>query len=200
MDNPSVTTSNLSGAAGGIGTILSFIGNMGSAGAARSSGTAAKNIADFEASQLDQNAGQATAAAQRAALDERRRTALLVSRGIAVAAAGGSATNDPGVAQILTQIAGEGEYRSGVAIYQGEEKARQLKMAADVRREEGDAYSEAGAARGRAYTLAGLGGVATGGASLFSKYGQGGPKKAAVSGGGNGWYDAGSTGDFGTVG
>lgn len=198
MDNPSVTASNLSGAAGGIGTILSLIGNMSSAGAARRQGAGVRKAAEFEAAQLEQNAGQAQAAAQREAAIERRREAMLISRGIAVAAAGGGAVTDPTVGKLLEDIAAEGAYRSGVAIYQGEEKARQMTMAADARRREGVAAEDAGDSKSNAYMLAGLGQAAQGAASLFGKYGQGGPKKKAAIAS-NEWLDTGTTG-YGSMG
>jgi len=188
-----VTANAASGTAGGIGTILGLIGSMRSASSARSAGAAGRQAAEFEAAQLEQNAGQAQAAAQREALIERQRTALLVSRGIAVAAAGGGATTDPTVSNILEEIAAAGEYRAGVAIYQGEEKARVQRMQADARRNEGEALDAAGNSKASAYTLAGLGNFATGAASLYSKYGNGGPKKS--KGGGNAeWLDTGTTG------
>lgn len=198
MADTSVTASNLSGAAGGIGSIFSLIGNMMNSGSASRAGGRQQAAANFEAAQFDQNAIQAQASAQREAEIERRRTALLISRGIAVAAAGGGATTDPTVSRLLEDIAGEGEYRSGVAIYQGEEKARVLRMNADARRAEGAGAAEQGESRASAYRMAGIGSLATGAASLYTKYGAGGPKKAKRAEAGD-WLDAGTEG-YGSIG
>ncbi len=191
MADASVTASNMSGAAGGIGSIFSLIGNMMNSGASSRAGQRQQQAANFEAEQLDQNAIQAQAAAQRDALLERRRTALLVSRGLAVAAAGGGATTDPTVTRLLDDIAGEGEYRSSTALYQGEEKARVLNMQAQARRDEGAGAAEMGQSRADAYRMAGIGSLATGAASLYTKYGMGGPKKALKNAGIDDWTDAG---------
>ncbi len=180
MGNANVTPGGLSGAAGGIGTILSLIGSMRSADSASAAGSNARAAADYEAAQLEQNAGQAQAAAQREAAIERRKTALLISRGLAVAAAGGGATTDPTVSRLLEDIAGEGDYRSSVAIYQGEEKARLQKMQAEARRMEGANAEGMGESRASAYRMAGFGAALQGGASLYTKYGAGGPKKAGA--------------------
>lgn len=198
MDNPSVTAGTVSGAAGGIGTIFGLIGNMMSAKSASQQGVNIQAANEFEAKQMDVNAGQARAAAQREALIDARKTALLLSRGVAVAAAGGGATSDPTVVKLMSDIAAEGSYRSGVDIYQGEEKARQLGMAAAAKRNEGENAVAMGDAKANAYRMAGIGSAITGGASLFSKYGQGGPK-AKSPGFSDEWKDAGSSG-FGSIG
>jgi hypothetical protein len=59
MGDPSVTSNGMAGAAGGIGTIFSLIGNLMNAKAAKTAGENTQANADFEAAQLEQNAGQA---------------------------------------------------------------------------------------------------------------------------------------------
>ena len=54
-----------------------------------------KKLTKSEAGTLGGKAGRAILAQTRQALIERRKTALLMSRGLAVAAAGGGATTDP---------------------------------------------------------------------------------------------------------
>lgn len=198
MADFALSAGNAPGVVGGVGSILSFIGNMGAGSAARRAGEAQKTEADYEATQLEQNAGQATAAAQRQAMEERRRAALQVSRGVAVAAAGGGATSDPTVQKLLADISGEGAYRASVDLYQGEEKARQLRMGAAAKRYEGDVALRGGEDKQTAYTYGGLGALATGAAGLYGKYGMGGPKKRSTTGSSNSWLDAGTAaGDFG---
>jgi len=179
MGDANITPDQLSGAAGGVGSIMSLIGSMRSADSASTAGSSARAAADYEAAQLEQNAGQAQAAAQREATIERRKTALLISRGLAVAAAGGGATTDPTVSRLLEDIAAEGDYRSGVAIYQGEEKARLQRLQAEGRRMEGANAEGMGESRASAYRMAGFGAALQGASSLYTKYGAGGPKKAA---------------------
>jgi hypothetical protein len=94
-------------------------------------GRAARQAAEFEAEQLRQNAGQAQAAGQYAAEDVAMRTKLLTSRALAVAAAGGGGASDPGVVSAIAGIAGEGAYRQALALYGGDERARDLRSAAD---------------------------------------------------------------------
>lgn len=198
MDNPSVTAGNVSGAAGGVGTIFSLIGNMMSAKSASQQGVNIRAANEFEAKQMEVNAGQAKAASQREAMIDARKTALLLSRGVAVAAAGGGATNDPTVVKLMGDIAAEGAYRSAIDIYQGEEKARQFDMSAAAKRNEGENAAAMGESKANAYRMAGIGGAITGGASLFSKYGQGGPKSKSP-GFSDEWKDAGSSG-MGSIG
>ena len=134
--------------------------------------------AEFQAAQLRQNAGQAQAAAQRDALSVYQQSKLIASRALAVAAASGGGASDPTVINIMAGIAGEGAYRSALALYSGDEKARGMKTHADAtiydskleqRASERSAFGKlvGGAA-------AGMKGIARG-QSLFEKYGQGGP-------------------------
>jgi hypothetical protein len=69
--------------------LTSFAGNSQSAAAARVAGQRAQVAAQFEAAQLEQNAGQAIAVSQAQAKEQLRQTRLLQSRAIAVTAAGG---------------------------------------------------------------------------------------------------------------
>lgn len=138
---------------------------------------AAKN---FEAAQMEQSAVQEVAAAQRRALEERRRATLVASRAQAVAAASGAGASDTTVENIISDIAGEGEYRAGLAIYQGEESARRLRMGAQGARMEGSSIAQFGESRARAYNTAALGSLAGGAASLYTKYGMGGPQRSSA--------------------
>lgn len=180
----------------GAGTVAGVIGNLSAGRTARKQGEAAQAAANFEAAQMDQAAGQQIASAQRAALEQRRRAALIVSRGLAVAAASGAGASDPTVANLLADVEGEGAYRAGVALYEGEERARQLSLGADAKRYEGEIMKQGGKDRQTAYTIAGIGRGLAGGGSMFAKYGMGGPKKKNAFGAdsGDGWLDAGTDG------
>ena len=89
-----------------------------------------------EARQLDTKAGLERASSQREAMEERRKARLLQSRGQAVAAASGGGADDPTIVNLMADIAGEGEYRSLTALYEGNERAFGLEAEAKARRKE----------------------------------------------------------------
>lgn len=156
-------------------TILQGVGGLMAGFGARSAGKAEQAAAQFQAAQLQQNAVQAVAASQRAAAEERRKAQLVASRALAVAAASGGSASDVSVQNIIADLDSEGAYRAMVALYEGEEKARQLGMAAQGKLYEGELVAKAGRQKQAAYTIAGIGSMATGAGSLFMKYGRGGP-------------------------
>ena len=149
--------------------VLMLAGTAISAAAQHKQGQEQQNLANYEAAQLDQNAGQAQASSQRAALNEQRNTSLLLSRARAVAAASGGGVSDPAVVNIMARIAGEGTYRADTARYEGDTQARGMKMQADALR-----YQGAGAAQAGNLTAAST--ALSGGAqsySMYKKYGSG---------------------------
>jgi len=131
--------------------------------------------AEFEAGQLEVQAGQEKAASQRTAMVEGRQTALVQSRAIALAAASGGTATDPTVLRIIGGIASEGAYRQNVALYQGEEKARQLRIAAAADRMSGDISAGATLASARALEIGGAGRIAGEAATMFARYGYDSP-------------------------
>lgn len=185
------------GAMGGVGSIFSFIGNMAAGNAAKQAGQRQAEADQFAAAQYRQQALQTEASSQRDAGEQLRRGRIIASRAQAVAAASGGGVSDPTISHLLADIEGEGAYRAGVALYQGDERARQLRMDADAKVFEASVAEEGGKQRQTAYELAGFGRLASGSASLYGKYGMGGPKKSGVgsaAGGGGSWTDAGTEG------
>ena len=157
------------------GSVLQFGGSMQAAKATKEAGQRQRVASEFAAAQQTQNAGQAIAAAQRKASEQERRSRLVASRALAVSAAGGGSASDTTVENIISDIAGEGAYRAGVELYQGEERARQLRMGADASMYEG-AVAEAGAkAKARAIKTEAFGKLIGSAGSLYGKYGMGGP-------------------------
>ncbi len=138
--------------------------------------------ANFAAAQMEQNAGQEQAAAQRTALVEARNTRMVQSRAIALAAASGASASDPTVMKIIGDISGEGSYRQNLALYEGEERARQLKIAATATRMSGDISAGATLAQGRSIALEGAGRLALGGSTLLSRYGYDSPATQTATG------------------
>lgn len=158
-----------------VGAILGAAGQYQQGRIARRQGEAIQRSKQFEAEQLVQSAGQEQAAAQRKALEERRRASLVASRALALSAASGAGASDPTVEQIISEIDGEGEYRAAVALYGGEERARRLRMGADAAIWEGENAAALGRARGRAATVSAIGSLAASGGGMYAKYGMGGP-------------------------
>lgn len=177
-----LSIANLMGWLQGGGSFLQSWGLMESGKAARLQGERAQAAAEFEAMQAERDAGTAVAIAQRQAAEERRQAGLQASRALAVAAASGGGVSDPTIVNLIAATRGEGARRAAVALYEGEAKARKLRLEAAATRVSGaDALAE-GSARRQGYNLAALGATVRGyGAyearSLYEKYGRGGPPK-----------------------
>ena len=169
-----LTKSMNSGLLGNIGTGMGIASSILDTRARRRQGEQGQIAAYHDARQLDTNAGEAAAAGQRKAAEERRRAQLVQSRALALAAAGGGAA-DPSVVDIVSDIEGEGAYRALAAMYEGEDRARSFRNAAAARRYEGDVSKATG--RGSPFST-----ILRGGATLFSKYGNGGPPKTSSVG------------------
>ena len=163
------------------------------AGLEREAGHARKRAAEFEANVLEVQAGQAVALAQRDMLDARRAGRLAESRAIALAAASGGEATAPTVTRIVGDIAKESSYNAMLALYQGEERARLMRLQAQNLREQGEfaqtqGLLAAGAAQSKAksYEYAGYATLLQGAGSLYAKYaggGFGGASTGSFSGG-----------------
>ncbi len=136
-----------------------------------------RQLAERQAESLELRAGQERAVSQRAAIEQRRRGALVSSRAQALAAASGAGALDPTVVDIMGDLETETEIRALSALYEGEESARGLEYGALLERAggEGDLYAARAGARasraaaGRSYLQAGRT-LISGGASLYDKY------------------------------
>jgi hypothetical protein len=163
----------------GAGLLLTYTGQKKAGRAEERRGQGLAEIAEFEAQQLERNAITEIATAQRAAGEERRRAGIAESRALALAAASGGGASDPTVVRIMSELSGEGAYRSAVALYEGEERARQMLLGAEARRIEGRYGLEGGLASARAYQTIATGSLLTGagkiGMTLYDKYGGLGP-------------------------
>lgn len=146
------------------GIALGILGTGITAAGAIKSGNAAKANADFEATQLKQQAKEETAAAQRAQLQQRRKTNFLLSRQQSVAAASGLGALDPSVLQLAGDVTQEGAYQEGLIKYGGENRARGLRGQAAATEASGQAQQT-----GSYFSAAGS--LASGFGSLFNKYG-----------------------------
>lgn len=131
-------------------------------------------------------AGIVVAASQRHAIEERRQADLAASRALAVAAASGGGVSDPTIVQTLSNIRGEGALRASIALYEGEERARQIRI-------QGAGAQDFNVDPMAGYNAAAAGKIGKGALSLYARYGKGGPT-LENTGGGLEWQQ---TGDFG---
>ena len=159
---------------------FTIFGSLGEASGSLRSGQASiiagqrKKVADqFEAEQYLVNAGQTIASSQRAAAEARRQAGLVESRILAVAAAGGGGASDPTIINLISQTHARGAYNSAVALYQGEDQARSMRMAAAAKNYEGAVAEESGYLKDQAYRTAAGSSILKGAGSLFNKYGFG---------------------------
>lgn len=134
------------------------------AGGSIMQGNAANESAQFQAAQLDQQAGQERASSQRSAMEEQRQARLALSRLQNNAGGGGG---DATAVKLAGDIAGEGEYRALTALYNGEERARGMETSAGARRYEGKQAQTAS-------YLKAAGTIFSDVPSLYDKYGKGG--------------------------
>ena len=144
------------------GTLMSAVG-------ARHEGIAAKQEAEFRAKQAEIQASQERASGQRAMIEELRQMRIKQSRGQAVAAASGAGALDVSVMDIMGDLETEGRYRAETALYESEERARELETGAVLSRYGGKQAKRAGDIRAIAT-------LATGGAKAYSKYSTAKPK------------------------
>lgn len=158
----------------GASTVLSANAQMQAANAAETAGQATQMAANYEAEQLEVQAGQERATAQRNMIEQRRRERIVQSNLQAAAAASGAGATDPTVARLSSDIAVEGQYRALSELFSGEERARGLEGQASARRYEGQVGYQAGKARAASTRTGALATIASGvgqGATLYGKYG-----------------------------
>lgn len=130
---------------------------------------------DLQAKELEQQAQQEVAAAQRRSMEQQRLSRIAQSRALALAASSGAGATDPTVVNIISDLAGEGAYRAGVEMYQGELNRRQKLSQADALRFEGGSIRRAGASKARAANVGAVTTLFSAGYSaytggLFNKY------------------------------
>ena len=159
------------------GSIMQMMAAREAGRMARIQGERARVAAEFAAWQAERQAGVAIAISQRQAAEERRQATLVASRALAVSASSGAGVSDPTMVRIIANARGEGAYRANVALYEGEAKARALRLDAVAGRVSGWEAQAEGAARDMGAALAGAGATAKSASSLYAKYGVGGPGK-----------------------
>lgn len=129
-------------------------------------GYAKKGALDAGAAQLEQEAGQSVASGIQGAIQDRRRATYVASNARAATAAGGLTTTGTSAIANVGQIRGEGEYRALTSLYQGYDRAGELKDRASGMRVEGSNAVKSGWISG-ASTLLSDGSSS----SFYDKYG-----------------------------
>lgn len=127
---------------------MSIIGGANQAAAQREAGQVAyqqalqrANMANVQATQLEQGAGQQEAASQRQAIEANRQGTIVAGRLRAVMGASGAGIDDNLIASAL----GQGNYNAATALYGGSEKARGMRNEATLTRWSGQAGVQQGA-------------------------------------------------------
>lgn len=142
---------------------------LGAGGTILASNAQAKEYG-IEASQLDAQAGNEQASAQRRAIEERRQARLASSRAQALAAASGGGADDPSVVNAMAGLEEEGSYRALTALYGGDTAAQQLHDEAAARRRGAKSVRTAGAIKAAGSLLSTAPTILSHGSSLFQKY------------------------------
>lgn len=155
-------------------TLLGAFGQYQAGQDAAAMADAQQQAKEYEAKQMEQQAGQARASSQRQFINEKRRKDLAESKAIAINAAGGGSSLDPSVVDILGDLESEGSYNQATALYEGEDRARDLESGADMARYQGEIDHIAGLNEKRAsYFKVGTT-LLDGGTSMLDKYGDDG--------------------------
>jgi len=123
--------------------LLALGGGLLSAYGSLQEGDAALALSKERAALLRENAGQMQAAGQQAGEEELRKSQLVMSRMIAVAASSGASAVDPTVVKIASGIAGEGELAASMSRYNADSQARSMRINADMTTREGEAKQRA---------------------------------------------------------
>mgnify|MGYP001570328437 CR=1 FL=1 len=134
---------------------MNVLGTALQSGGEKQAGRDEKAAADFQAAQLRVNAGQAVAASQIDAANETRKSKLLQSRALALAAASGGGAVDPSVMKIISGLAGEGKLASLTQLYAGDERARAMNSQAAATEYEGVLKKKAYDTKARGTILSG---------------------------------------------
>lgn len=151
-------------------TILSAGGQVERGNAGVAVANRRKAALEFQAQQLETEAGQSKAVSQVQAADVARQNALVQSSILARAAASGAGASDPSVLSVMARTGAESAYRQAVALYEGEAQARMDLTRASAARFEGQTnVSDAASARRQANIGAGAT-VLAGGAKSLSMY------------------------------
>jgi hypothetical protein len=144
---------------------LTLAGAGLSAGGSMISADAEASELRYQANQLDAQAKNDRATAQRRASEERRQARLAGSRALALAAASGGGADDPSIVNLIADLEGEGEYRALSAMFEGETEARSKEEQAMANRRGAKTAKTVGGLKAAASIIGA-------GSSLYDRYGK----------------------------
>lgn len=128
------------------------------------------NLEDqFQAQQLQQNAGQEMASGEASAQSQNLQTGYIVSQALARAAASGGGTSDPTVVNNIAMLQGMGQQRAAIDRYNASSQARTMNLRAGALQFEGQQAQEDAAAAKRASDLSGFTTVLSGVAKTMAE-------------------------------
>lgn len=153
-----------------MGGVTSYVASKDAAKTALLEGQLRKDSEQFRARLYTQQAGLAIAASQRTSMEARRQAKLVESRALAVAAASGTDASSTGVMNVIANIAGEGAYRSAVALYEGRERAKQLEIEGVMAEYSGDTAMFAAKSRAAANEMQAASTIMSTAGSMYTKY------------------------------
>lgn len=168
----------------GVSGALQAAGTIAAGKASAQQGQLAQFAANYEAKQLDIKAKDEKASAQREMLELRREKESTLGRLQTVAAGSGFSATDPSTLSIADEISRYGTYREGLALYGGDVRSQDMKLAAAGRRFEGARALQSGLAAKKASYLSAAGTIAGTISSMASKFAPAGGGFGTPSGGG----------------
>lgn len=153
------------------GAATSAAGTIMGGNAAAEAGRMGQVAQQFKAQQLNQQAVQSRAVAQRQALETGLKTTYALSELQAKAGSSGGGASDPGVISLTGQVAGRGKYLALADMYEGENRARGLEAEAEGAEFTGNALRIEGEEKRSASRYAAAGTILGGAGSMFKQYG-----------------------------
>jgi len=111
-------------------------------------GMQVEKLKEREAIGFEEAARRRLGAAHMEAAEEERNKKFIYSRALAVSAASGAGTSDPGMVALFGDLNAEGEYRILSRLYAGEDEAEGLRYRAEIARREGEAARKGAAVTG----------------------------------------------------
>lgn len=161
--------------AAGIGAGGKILGGVAANKQAKDSAVAINRAGEFNADQLERQAGEARASSQREAEDERIKAERTGSRALAVAASSGAGVDNPTILDILSGIESQGEYLSEGKRYGGDQRSAGLLDQASAARYNASVTAAATKAKGKAALVGSIfDGIGDMGKAAFSYASNGG--------------------------
>jgi len=159
-------------AASAVGGGFSAMSTLAGGGMAKAAGIAQRTEANYQAAQLNENASQEIAGAQRQAIDAAQRTRLAISTATARAGASGAAPDVGSAVGNTGQLAQRGSYQALMDMFNGQSKASGLENQAAGIRYTGAVDELEGEGKQKASYLAAGGELAGAAGSMASTYGR----------------------------